>query len=198
MQSIDALKSSQSLHRPKDFVQAKKFYQCEYYLRNIDALKLSLRRYYTQNKDRKRETRNQTINSESRRAYSVVNIDKLREYERLYHAENKDTRAEYQRQYYFKVRDRKKSSQCDNKISLKEYNQSYYTQNHDKILDAKRLSYCRQHGRNSYLVRVDAKSWKTPAIVREYFDATAKQLQIADYSDWYRISRVQMSDIGGE
>ena len=41
------------------------------------------------------------------------------------------------------------------------------------------------------------KSWKTPELVRDYFESIKAKLHISHYSGWYRISRTQIRDLGG-
>lgn len=41
-------------------------------------------------------------------------------------------------------------------------------------------------------------SWKSPELVREYFESLGKQLRIAHFTDWYRISRSQVGLLGGK
>src|SRR5689334_9639565 len=41
------------------------------------------------------------------------------------------------------------------------------------------------------------KSWKTPEVVRDYFESIKSKLHISHYTDWYRISRTQIMELGG-
>jgi hypothetical protein len=50
---------------------------------------------------------------------------------------------------------------------------------------------------DTYLSRSAIKSWKSPELVREFFESIAEQLNISSHPDWYRISYDQIRNLGG-
>jgi hypothetical protein len=138
-----------------------------YYLQNEDKKKDSAQRYYSQNEERKKN---------SNRRYRLENEDKSKDYSRKYSAENESKMKEYLRGYNLQHKD-----------LARESNRQYRIRTHDHP--------------ETYLPRVTTtttlKSWKTPELVREYFDSIAGRLQIANSTDWYRVSRAQIRSLGG-
>jgi hypothetical protein len=41
------------------------------------------------------------------------------------------------------------------------------------------------------------RTLKSPALIREFFESLRAQLHISNYTDWYRISRPQIYQLGG-
>jgi hypothetical protein len=170
-------------------------------------------------KDAKEDGRLQDRKSEYDRAYRMGNKDKLKESKRHYHNLNKTRIPEKKRLYYFRNKDKvlestryyyiRNKSQVNhamreyyvrNKDQMKELNRQYHVRNKFKIRESKRENYLRHHAHpEAYLPRsnMTVNSWKTAAEVRGYFDTIAKHLRILDYSDWYRISRIQIAHFGG-
>jgi hypothetical protein len=147
--------------------------------------------------DRKYRDRNKDKLKESKSSYYLRNLEIKREYashkdpkwrDRDNGPRNKKKDREYVRQYLVRTKDQKRV-----------YDRQYRLDNKDKARDYSRLKYLRNHGNPaSYNPRHAAlKSWRAPELVREYFESIAKQLQISDYTDWYRISRLQIYDLGG-
>jgi hypothetical protein len=134
------------------------------------------------------ENESETVRVNSRQLnYYFRHKDKIRLSKRDYYIRNRDDIRESHRKYY-----------VENKDNLKDY----YLRNKDSTRESKRRYYIRKKENPetylSYLAReTENKSWKSPELVREYFESVANQLHISDYSDWYRISRPQMLFYGG-
>jgi hypothetical protein len=41
------------------------------------------------------------------------------------------------------------------------------------------------------------KSWKSQKSVRDFFDSVSSRLLISNHTDWYRVSRSQIGNLGG-
>lgn len=109
---------------------------------------------------------------ESRRFYYLQNLDKLKGSHRLYRTENKDARNIYARQYQMEFP--------------------------AKVRATQRQHYLRYHKNpHMYMPRSAAKSWKTPRLVREYFESISGRLLISSQADWYRVSQSQLDSLGG-
>jgi hypothetical protein len=171
------------------------------YARNEEQARDRARDYHCQNKEKRHEydaqyrlLRKDKI-SERKRKYRVGNLDKLNDYARQYRSGDNMTEGEITFRYRDKNIDKLSEyyqEYCaQNKKRIRESTRGYYFRNKDKLNGFTRDNYIRHlDDPDSYLARnVTMKSWKTPALVREYFDAVAKQLCIANDSDWYRISR---------
>jgi hypothetical protein len=135
---------------------------------NDDQKKEYLRQYYIRNEDKIRE---------AKRLYRLLNKDKIKESDRLYRLQNQDKLKKSKRQYDLR----------------------YRVRNEDKLREALRAKYIRQHEHpHAYLPRAaPQKSWKSPSSVRKYFEAIAKELHVNEPTDWYRISRTQIRNLGG-
>jgi hypothetical protein len=150
-----------------------KVYDRQYRLRNMDKLRESKRQYRIKNKDKMQGYYDQYKDSlkEYHRQYQIRNRNKVNESNREYYFRNGDKRREESRQYNFRNKDMRKERQ-------------FYSRSHQNP--------------DSYLPRrIEVKSWKTPELVREYFESIAKQLHVTDYTDWYRISRPLIDNLGG-
>lgn len=118
------------------------------------------------------------------RARDIDLVERRRSsYDRLYYRQNKDKLNEQHRQFCTR-----------NKDSRKEYHRQFRAQNKDKMKEASRLYVIRHRIGEPSPAR---RSWKTPELVRDYFETVAKKLQILEYSDWYRISDFQIRNLGG-
>jgi hypothetical protein len=86
-----------------------------------------------------------------------------------------------------------------NKSNIRESQRKYRGRNKDRVRETLQDYYLRHHDNPEiYLPRNnEAKSWKTPELARDYFESIAKQLAISTHSDWYRISRDQVRNLGG-
>jgi hypothetical protein len=182
-----------------------------YYIRKKDEIKESNRLYYLNNKTNVQELNRQyhirnrdKINASKRRSLLKNTgrddgIDamlekrrlamelKKKEYNRRYYQENKLRRSEYAKQYYLR-----------NKYAMNESNRMYKSLNKPLISESNRKYYKRKlEYPESYLPRYSVKSWRTPALVRGYFESITKQLLISHPTDWYRISRFQIRQFGG-
>jgi hypothetical protein len=137
------------------------------------------RRYHLQNKHKR---------FESNRQYDLDNADRKREYDREYHRRHKAKISESKRLYY-----------VQNQDLLQELTRRYSQQHKDKIRDVNRQHRVRNHSNpEAYLPRnIESKSWKSPDLVREYFESITHQLHISNFSDWYRISTEQLKDLEG-
>jgi hypothetical protein len=157
-----------------------KEYRRAYYLRNKDNRRILNRAYYLQNVDKFRIT--------NRESYAE-NLDARRIINRDYYAQNKSTRTDSNRRYYLR-----------NKDVVKDYHREYRSRRRDNIKELKREYYLRTLVDPQYYFPRDNdsnKSWKSADLVREYFDSISQALCISCYSDWYRISRAQISYLGG-
>jgi hypothetical protein len=152
--------------------------------------KESQRRFYLRNKDQKRE---------SVRLYYLQNLSKRKEYLAQYRHRNNAEIQEYNRQYRNQNRLKNLDYNIRNKHRIAASMRDYYIRNKDKVKKTARESYVRTLDYpDSYAPRLAAlNSWKSPERVREFFELIAKRLQILHYTDWYRISRTQVSELGG-
>jgi hypothetical protein len=176
-------------------------YDREYYRRNKDNKSLSIREYYHQHKD--------DIDEASREHYKRNKEDK-RNYSRDYGVRKLLEKKDYNRDFYLRnqdnIRDAKRAYYVQKKDDKKEYNRFYYLRS--KAKRRRPLDFNREYQQNYYIQNKEnselytpreslLKSWKSPELVREYFDSIATQLHISNHSDWYRISRLQIGDLGG-
>jgi hypothetical protein len=145
-------------------------------------------------KDKKKEyyreynRQNEAKRRESKRAYHHLNKDKISAAKRHYRLQNIDQIKETKRRYHLQHKDK-----------LNQAARAYHLAHQDDIRAAKRRYRLKKHVQpDSYVPRTGAvKSWKTPAQVREYFEAISTPLRVAHFTDWYRISRVQIQSLEG-
>jgi hypothetical protein len=144
-------------------------------------------------KDRKESNRRYYLRHvsdirEAKRDYYSRNKDNIKDYYRKYVDENKHSIRESYRKYYLRNQDYKRIS-----------SQNYHANNRNKIKETKREYYVRKKENPALYVprETEFKSWKTPLVVREYFESISKLLHIVHYTDWYRISRPQVRFLGG-
>lgn len=195
---------SQCFHRNRDEIREKS----RNYRKENNAILIAKERLYRfQNKamleDRRRQYRfrNSVILLEKRRLYRSQNKAMLSESDRQYYLRNKAKLVERARQY----RNRGENIQKDrdyrfrNKAKIEEQRRYYYRQNKARITEKMLLFYLRRHKNPSaYSPRIiPYKSWKTPEIVRAFFESVATRLHVSTPSDWYRVSRAQMAALGG-
>jgi hypothetical protein len=111
-----------------------------------------------------------------------------KQYDHDYYLRNKKLKQEYFRDYYIR-----------NKSTISDYRRQYYTSNKRSVREANRKNYIRNKEHPELYFRREnaSKSWKTPELVREYFESISKALSITDYTDWYRISFPQVGNLGG-
>jgi hypothetical protein len=109
-------------------------------------------------------------------------------------------KKEYFRQYYLRyqshIRQSNREYYNDNKNSRKIYERNYYIRNKDIMKGYYRDYYIKNKENPGPYIRHN-KSWKTPELVRKYFDSIAHLLSVSSYMDWYRISRAQIRQLGG-
>lgn len=114
------------------------------------------------------------------------------------------SRIDYNRQYYLQTEEKKKDSArryyAQNEDREKALKRGYRLENGDKRREYGREYHVRKlQNPETYVPRSTAnKSWKTPELVRAFFDSIAKQLHILEPSDWYRISNYQIIALGGQ
>jgi hypothetical protein len=159
-------------------LKAAQYYR-DYYLRNKNSIKESRRSYYGRHKDTKR-----LLN----RDYYARNKDTLREYYCDYNVRKKDDILASKRRYYSRNKDNKRR-----------YDRDYYLRNKDDIRDSNRDYYVKNKlNPDDYSPRdIVLKSWKSPDLVREYFESISSLLLISNYNDWYRVSRHQIGHLRG-
>jgi hypothetical protein len=171
----------------------RKEYFRGYNVRTQDKRKEYYREYYDRNKD--------SLGG-SHRDYSVRKMDHRKEYYREYNIRNKDTIRESKRIYRMKNKDNKKlystNYYLENKDVLREWHREYNNRNKTSRQEYFRKYYVRSlENPNNYSPRYDIKSWKSPEIVREYFESIASLLGVVTHTDWYRVSRPQVGELGG-
>jgi hypothetical protein len=174
------------LNDPDTQSNAKNQYSRRYLLQNKDKLKLSNWLYRIENESKAKE---------SNRQHYLQNKDKVSELNRKYRVANKEKLREA-KDYHEEL---ERHCLLENKAKKREYDRRYRRLNKDKLRESKR-NYRLQSLENpeTYTPRTMAcKSWKTPASVREYFESISQQLHVAEHTDWYRISRVQIYGLGG-
>jgi hypothetical protein len=103
-----------------------------------------------------------------RQQYRLRNSEKKKDYERQYGLENKEKRESKNRAF-----------RANNVDLLREYNREKFSRENET--PRKRV----------------VRSWKSPASIREFFESLRGQLHISNLSDWYRISRTQIYELGG-
>lgn len=192
------------------YYQGNKDKKAEYYLRSAQAKVRDRsdyrRRYYQQNKDKCAEYLAR-IDDSYQRNYYHQNRDKSAEYR----ARTDSAMADYHRQYYLQNKDKNTELRISGEMG--DYQRGYSLRNNEKTAEYRKRSkdwkvanrqYYRQYsrGKREYyqLYRGNQKSnlsWKTPDLVRSYFDSIAARLNISNFADWYRISKKQMDQYGG-
>lgn len=132
--------------------------------------------------------RNKDKRMQASRVYGFLNKDKKKEYDRLYHSEHKTKIEEMTREFRLRNKELKVDS-----------NRRYNAENRDKIRESNRHYRIENHfNPGTYLPRdSESRSWKTPELVRDYFEAIAKRLHVSEHTDWYRISRATIGKEGG-
>jgi hypothetical protein len=164
-------------------------YNREYYLRNKDNRKHSMRDYLDRNEERIRD---------KVREYDGNRNELKRDYDRFHYTQNDTNIRKSQREYATRNQDNLNESGKDhysrNKENMREIRSEYNSRNEDT-----RRAYYVGHRSSTgvYAARLSSKSWKTPELVRAYFDSIKGTLLIADYTDWYRVSRTQIAKHGG-
>jgi hypothetical protein len=111
--------------------------------------------------------------------------------------QNKDKKKEYYRRYNV---DKLAAETIDPNLHSmdflrKDSHRRYYLQHKDKIRESNRRYRLENHENPElYYQRTlsASKSWKSPGLVREYFDSIAELLHISNFTDWYRISSDQI------
>jgi hypothetical protein len=200
--------------------ESRRTYHRWYYDVN-DSRRAYLREYYLRNKGRWIKKKKVQESDEAKvylREYDVRNREKRQDYlnARGGRSDVNDSRRAYQREYYIrnigKEKNRKESENAKqypreytdrNKEKKQDYDHSIsqekYARTKDTIRDYS-LRYYLQNRTSSdiYSPRDKAvKSWKTPELVREYFESIRGKLLITNYTDWYRISQTQLAKLGG-
>jgi hypothetical protein len=164
-----------------------------------------------QNKDAKRKD-NKEWKKEYNRRYNLLHKDKISYSNGLYRSgnldtilqhrfQNKDKKKEYDREYNLRYRNVEYHRQyyLRNRDSKKDATREYEMRHKDKIRDSKRRYRIRNHPNpETYHPRdIQSKSWKSPDLVREFFNSIANQLHISNYNDWYRVSMSQIQSLEG-
>jgi hypothetical protein len=172
----------------------KRDYDRRYRIENKDKIRKSRREYYFRNKDLKLEydldyrARNKDNRRDYSRDYLLRKSDDLKEKNHQFYIRNKDNIKEKSRNYY-----------VGNKVDRKDYDHKYYVRNRDNWREWNRKYYFQSIEFPETYVSRDAanKSWKSPELVREYFESIGKKLGISIHADWYLISRFQLVNLGG-
>lgn len=140
------------------------------------------------------------LRREYQQQYRTRNKDKLLEYDR--HSPD-SKRAEYNFQHKDQINDYYRRFRARNVVELKgkrtEHDRRYRARNTERARESVRQHYLRNlDNPSAYHPRTtDAYSWKSPALVRQYFETIGKSLSIVQLTDWYRISRRQIDEQGG-
>lgn len=137
---------------------------------------------------------------EAVRDYRLQNQDSIKEYTRHYYLQNEDKKKLYDRRYYAQHEDKKKEYARQRYLLNEDKAKEYYLLNKNHVKEVTRRYRLLNHkSPETYLPRASpTRSWKSPENVREYFDSIAKQLHITSHSDWYRVSVVQLAQLGGK
>lgn len=179
-----------------------------YYLLHQDRIKESKRQFRLLHKDRlnelqhEYERQNRDKISLAKREYYLKKRSELRQSHRVYRTHNVALISQSKHEYYRQNKDRLLESQLlysvENKGKLKVIKKDYYLRNGDVRRACLREYRCRNHDDPAgYLARsAAANSWKTPELVRQYFERNVDRLGINNLSDWYRISRIQVNAAG--
>eukprot|EP01126_Amoeba_proteus_P039136 TRINITY_DN4111_c0_g2_i1.p1 TRINITY_DN4111_c0_g2~~TRINITY_DN4111_c0_g2_i1.p1 ORF type:complete len:658 (-),score=111.69 TRINITY_DN4111_c0_g2_i1:406-2217(-) len=177
----------------------------EYRLKNKEAIKEKNRQYRMANKERIMEKKS---------LYRMKNSDTIREKGRQYHLENRNVIQEKVRQYYMDHKDslqeKKRQYKHQNKEIIKEKERQYRITNKETIQERKRLYYLQNQDvlRQRYMKATNRfylhkcsptkrTAWKKPEQVRAFFESLHEQLHITSPNDWYRVSVIQISKLGG-
>lgn len=132
--------------------------------------------------------------SDYNRQYRLLFKDEIASKIRSYRLQNRLALAAKQREYHLR-----------NKEQINIAKQEYYLDNKETMMrkrdKAERAAKARLKYISSLLEPNDYSphmfSWKTSDQVRAFFDSIAPRLQITDPTDWYRISRSQILELGG-
>lgn len=135
----------------------------------------------------KRSRMREEENVEASRQYCIRNKDIRRDYQRRYQSRNRPAILDNQMQYRFRNVE---------KIEY-ESNQQYRLRRtgpkqRDKIRIENRCTISSRSDSSGHNI-----SWKSSEVVRDYFESIAKDLQIGNFVDWYRISRHQIDTLQG-
>jgi hypothetical protein len=179
----------ENLESSPNGIEIKKDYNSNYYIRNKAAIRERKRLYYLRNKDSIGDSnREKYVGDSNLKDYGVRRKESRSQYVRNYGMRNKLSRSQYLRDYYIR-----------NKDIISELKRDNYTRNKRNFREYRRQHYIRsKEFPELYSPRdITIKSWKTPELVRDFFDAIGKKLSISNYTDWYRVSRPQILYLGG-
>jgi hypothetical protein len=188
----------------------REFHQL-YYLKNIDTLKEKRKRYYIKNRHHLYEHSKQ----QQHKKQETVHL-----YNKDYYARNKDL-IKLQRHSYYQakkaiikqyrqqeerataLKEYKRQYDLQNKDRLKTYQAQYQARNGDLLKERRRVAHLRNRLplKKYWIVRTRpnsiSKSWKDPLEVRKFLESVKEKLHISSPEDWYRVSRVQLKQVGG-
>eukprot|EP01124_Arcella_intermedia_P028018 TRINITY_DN5608_c0_g1_i1.p1 TRINITY_DN5608_c0_g1~~TRINITY_DN5608_c0_g1_i1.p1 ORF type:complete len:508 (+),score=131.08 TRINITY_DN5608_c0_g1_i1:7-1530(+) len=139
----------------------------DYVIHNKDSIKLQQKEYRKRNKE--------AINAQ-KRIYRINNRDAIKAKKKVYNLKNKEALSVQQKWYRLK-----------NKEAIEKYRQ----ENKEKIRLQKRKYYLKNKKPRK------SKVWTDQKEVREFFEYAKGQLYLEGEEDWYRVSRMQMNNIGG-
>jgi hypothetical protein len=124
-------------------------------------------------------------------------IESRREYDRAYYSANKAAKVSYHREYKNRREEKMKEyfRDYDRNVRNKDTKRDFHLRNKERIINNRREHYYSQKDINS--LPEANKSWKSPELIREYFESIKGTLLIANHTDWYRISRAQLAKLGG-
>lgn len=122
--------------------------------------------------------------SEYLKRYRRTNLYSIRSEEnefrqRLFRRENRDRVAEYSRQQWV-------ARTVDEKQRV-----------YRRQLEARTKDRRKENRRLRAASRRVTRSWRTPRLVRDYFDSVASRLHVRNFGDWYRVSSRQIEALHG-
>eukprot|EP01127_Copromyxa_protea_P014851 TRINITY_DN4197_c0_g1_i1.p1 TRINITY_DN4197_c0_g1~~TRINITY_DN4197_c0_g1_i1.p1 ORF type:complete len:722 (+),score=134.76 TRINITY_DN4197_c0_g1_i1:213-2168(+) len=178
--------ANQGEESPEEKEAKKDTYYAQYYAKNKETLSLQNKQYHLNNKD--------AIN-QKKREYHLNNKEAIKKRKREYYLKNKEAIKEKMKEYHQKnkevIKEREREYRSNNREAIKERLREYRLNNKEEINKQRR-----EHRLNNPIPR-KTRNWQTPENVREFFESVGKQLYIAEPSDWYRISRDQLTNLGG-
>eukprot|EP01124_Arcella_intermedia_P002785 TRINITY_DN11518_c0_g1_i4.p1 TRINITY_DN11518_c0_g1~~TRINITY_DN11518_c0_g1_i4.p1 ORF type:complete len:468 (-),score=107.57 TRINITY_DN11518_c0_g1_i4:30-1433(-) len=173
-----------------------------YYQNNKESIKQLQKQFRTKNKaalnlkNHLYRIQNKESISEKHKQYRQGHKEALQERTKIYYLLNKDKIKSRLKCYYNEnrelIRMRKKEYRVRNKETIREVNKNYYMKNKGAISVIKR-SYYLKH-RNPKIIR---RIWNKKEDVIQFFEYAGEQLFVRDPLDWYRISRIQIKNVGG-
>lgn len=217
-QNKESLKENRSDYGHKHYLrnkETKMLSRCTY----VDQNNLSMKEYYRDYYDRFKEdkriygreyyNRTKRMKLDTRRGLNAENRERKIEVNRGYYSQRKGE-GDYRRFYYLRKKERNGQECLHNGAVEKEnildkHDQDAFTKDISDEQRRRNIEQRKEYDREYYLQSLESpsdyspgKSWKNPATLRGYFESIANEISITTHSDWYRVSRLQIVQLGGK